>query len=185
MAKVSDGRGATFDSLKEEKSPKCGWNPPELGTLISTRCDGYNTISKYADGQNGNYEVTTSVNDPKCGYVSLSVEGTVITEFCNGPNRVTRHADGKGGSFEVISAINDPECGYEAPTPPPPPPPPPPTVAPPPGEPPTTAPPPINSGVSLFSNTSLANVGDKETFTIKVANLKPYSSYVSQGGIKE
>lgn len=168
MAKISDGRGATFDSLKEEKSSKCGWNPPELGTLISTRCDGYNTISKYADGQNGNYEVTTSVNDPKCGYVSLSVEGTVITEFCNGPNRVTRHADGKGGSFEVISAINDPECGYVAPTPPPPPPPPPPTEA----------PPPINSGVSLFSNTSLANVGDKETFTIKVANLKPYSSYV-------
>ena len=178
MAKVSDGRGATFDSLKEEKSPKCGWNPPELGTLISTRCDGYNTISKYADGQNGNYEVTTSVNDPKCGYVPLSVEGTVITEFCNGPNRVTRHADGKGGTFEVISAINDPECGYVAPTPPPPPPPPPPTEAPPPGEPPTSAPPPINSGVSLFSNTSLANVGDKETFTIKVANLKPYSSYV-------
>ena len=115
------------------------------------------------------------MNDPKCGYVSLSVEGTVITEFCNGPNRVTRHADGKGGSFEVISAINDPECGYVAPTPPPPPPP---TEAPPPGETPTSAPPPINSGVSLFSNTSLANVGDKETFTIKVANLKPYSSYV-------
>jgi len=171
MAKVSDGRGATFDSLKEEKSPKCGWNPPELGTLISTRCDGYNTISKYADGQNGNYEVTTSVNDPKCGYVPLSVEGTVITEFCNGPNRVTRHADGKGGSFEVISAINDPECGYVAPTPPP-------TEAPPPGEPPTSAPPPVDKGVSLFSNTSLANVGDKETFTIKVVNLKPYSSYV-------
>jgi len=171
MAKVSDGRGATFDSLKEEKSPKCGWNPPELGTLISTRCDGYNTISKYADGRNGNYEVTTSVNDPKCGYVPLSVEGTVITEFCNGPNRVTRHADGKGGSFEVISAINDPECGYVAPTPPP-------TEAPPPGEPPTSAPPPVDKGVSLFSNTSLANVGDKETFTIKVVNLKPYSSYV-------
>ncbi|MEG3034046.1 MAG: hypothetical protein RR877_00965 [Aurantimicrobium sp.] len=172
MAKVSDGRGATFDSLKEEKSLKCGWNPPELGTLISTRCDGYNTISKYADGLNGNYEVTTSVNDPKCGYVPLSVEGTVITEFCNGPNRITRHADGKGGSFEVISAINDPECGYVAPTPPPPPPP---TEAPPPGE--TPTPPPIDSGVSIFSNTSLANVGDKETINVKLINMRPYESY--------
>lgn len=173
MAKVSDGRGGTFDSLKEEKSIKCGWNPPALGTLISTRCEGYNTISKYADGQNGNYEVTTSVNDPKCGYVPVSVEGTVITEYCNGPNRVTRHADGKGGFFEVISAINDPECGGYVDVNPPPSP----TEAPPPGGYPPSGPTPVDKGVSLYSNTSLSNVGDKETFTIKVFNLNPYSSY--------
>ena len=198
MAKISDGRGATYVAMHQEKSSACGWNPPALGTLISTRCEGYNTITKYADGLNGNYEVNTSINDPKCGYIEQPAEGVILAVFCNGSNMVTRYSDGKGSSFEVLSSINDPKCNGTSQQPvtyPPqwgPPPyitPPPPYVPPPSGGGNATPPPynpqpgdgspstPTSTNLTIFSDTTAATIGTRERLTVKIANYQPYTSY--------
>jgi hypothetical protein len=65
---IADGNGGSTVS-ETERSPECGWNPPEAGTVKETRCDEeYSLFTVYNDGEYGTYEELTEEYSEECGW---------------------------------------------------------------------------------------------------------------------
>ena len=68
LNQVADGVGG-YSEETVERSPDCGWNPPEAGTVSETRCeDPYTLVTVYNDGEYGFYEEGEERNE-ECGYI--------------------------------------------------------------------------------------------------------------------
>jgi hypothetical protein len=73
LNEVADGQGGSTTE-EVERSPDCGWNPPEAGTVSETRCeDPYTLVTVFNDGEYGFYEEEEEKNE-ECGYVAPVVE---------------------------------------------------------------------------------------------------------------
>jgi hypothetical protein len=73
LNEIADGQGGS--STEEiERSPDCGWNPPEAGTVSEERCeDPYTLVTVFHDGEYGFYEEEDE-NNEECGYEPPVIE---------------------------------------------------------------------------------------------------------------
>ena len=83
---------------------------PVAGTLLSSECQQYTLVEKFADGQGGSTEEVTS-RSPDCGW-NPPPDGELSDAFCEEPyTLVSVYPDGEYGFYEGREEDVE-ECGY-------------------------------------------------------------------------
>ena len=83
---------------------------PVAGTLLSSECDGYTLVERFADGQGGSTEEVTP-RSASCGW-NPPPYGELSESFCEEPyTLVSVYHDGEYGFFEEREADVE-ECGF-------------------------------------------------------------------------
>lgn len=87
---------------------------PVAGTLLSSECDGYTLVERFANGQGGSEE-RVMPRSPDCGW-NPTPYGELSETFCEDPyTLVSVYHDGEYGFFEGREEEVE-ECGYIAPS---------------------------------------------------------------------